>query len=223
MQEKAAARNPDEYYVAMASSRLRNGKHRKNYKGADDVTHLSADTLKLYGTQDANYIRHKLAVDRAKVERLQSTLHGIHGGKSAAGEVDDDDDDDLGLFFDEEPAKERSAAQAAPPKHIIFVDGPVKKAVRERKRKREEEEEGIDGAEEVATERDPAVEARLQRRLEHAYRELEGRKKRMAELRRTQDAVDLRRNLMQKGPRQKMSGGKDGAPPVYKWKQQRKR
>ena len=73
----ADEKNPDEYYRSMISSRVSDGKHQKLKDNS-----LSKEALKLFKTQDANYLTVKLQAENRKIERLQMVLHDTKQEKS---------------------------------------------------------------------------------------------------------------------------------------------
>src|SRR4051794_26453747 len=54
LREKAAGKNPDEFYFAMASARTTNGVHAAQRKQPK----RTVETLRAYKTQDQGYVRH---------------------------------------------------------------------------------------------------------------------------------------------------------------------
>ncbi|KAJ7529110.1 hypothetical protein O6H91_15G034400 [Diphasiastrum complanatum] len=71
LREKAASRNPDEFYFKMISSNITGGIHRPKSE-AKQYTH---EELQLMKTQDIKYVLNKAQAEKKKVERLQATLH----------------------------------------------------------------------------------------------------------------------------------------------------
>ncbi|KAH7279003.1 hypothetical protein KP509_38G069500 [Ceratopteris richardii] len=71
LKEKAANRNPEEFYYKMINTRTVDGVHRPETI-AKQYTH---EELMLMKTQDVGYILRKAQSEQKKVERLQSTLH----------------------------------------------------------------------------------------------------------------------------------------------------
>lgn len=71
MKQKAAMRNPDEFYFGMIHSKTRNGVHiveRRNEK-------LDQDTLALLKTQDQNYVNYHRSINLKKLERMKQDDH----------------------------------------------------------------------------------------------------------------------------------------------------
>jgi U3 small nucleolar RNA-associated protein 11 len=115
LREKAATRNPDEFYYGMVHARTVDGAtHRSTRPRRDSAAassssfstsststssmllggHLDAATKKLFDTQDGNYVRYKAALERAHATALRGALHGLDALVAAADEDEDDDDDD---------------------------------------------------------------------------------------------------------------------------------
>lgn len=66
----ADEKNPDEYYRGMIKSNIVDGRHKNERDNS-----LSAEALKLFKTQDANYLQVKLQAEKQKITKLQSVLH----------------------------------------------------------------------------------------------------------------------------------------------------
>uniref|UniRef100_A0A1D1XP35 Putative U3 small nucleolar RNA-associated protein 11 n=1 Tax=Anthurium amnicola TaxID=1678845 RepID=A0A1D1XP35_9ARAE len=76
LKEKAAFRNPDEFYFKMVNTRTVDGIHRP--EGL--ANKYSQEELMLMKTQDAGYILQKVQSERKKVEKLSSVLHSLDNG-----------------------------------------------------------------------------------------------------------------------------------------------
>ena len=72
LREKAANRNPDEFYFGMLSSRTRGGVHA----AAPARGRLTADMLQVLRTQDKAYVSAVKGAEDRRVERLQAALSG---------------------------------------------------------------------------------------------------------------------------------------------------
>ncbi|XP_047327364.1 probable U3 small nucleolar RNA-associated protein 11 [Impatiens glandulifera] len=80
LREKAASRNPDEFYFKMVNTKTVNGSHRKE----SEANKYTQDQLMLMKTQDLGYIMQKLQSEKKKVEKLTAVLQSIdndHSGK----------------------------------------------------------------------------------------------------------------------------------------------
>lgn len=73
LKEKAATRNPDEFYFKMINSKTIDGVHRPQTT-AQQYNH---EELLLMKTQDIGYVLCKAQSEQKKVERLQAALHSL--------------------------------------------------------------------------------------------------------------------------------------------------
>lgn len=107
MREKAAFRNPDEFYFKMINSKTKEGVHltERNEK-------FSHDFLKLLNTQDLNYVTQQRDVGRKRIERMQQGLVLL----------DDDVHDEFAEEEDEDMMGSSSKTIQKPKNHIVFVD-----------------------------------------------------------------------------------------------------
>eukprot|EP01130_Rhizamoeba_saxonica_P001907 TRINITY_DN1172_c0_g1_i1.p1 TRINITY_DN1172_c0_g1~~TRINITY_DN1172_c0_g1_i1.p1 ORF type:complete len:252 (+),score=60.54 TRINITY_DN1172_c0_g1_i1:2-757(+) len=70
LKQKAAMRNPEEFYFKMVNSQKVNGIHR----GPDESNKYSQKELVDMKTQDINYLQMKSTSEKKKIERLQNNL-----------------------------------------------------------------------------------------------------------------------------------------------------
>lgn len=73
LKEKAAFKNPDEFYFKMIKTRTVDGVHRPE----SQVNKYTAEQLMLMKTQDAGYILQKVQSEKRKIEKLTATLHSL--------------------------------------------------------------------------------------------------------------------------------------------------
>ncbi|KAJ9179021.1 hypothetical protein P3X46_010851 [Hevea brasiliensis] len=73
LKEKAAFRNPDEFYFKMIKTRTVHGVHRPESQ-ANKYTH---EELMLMKTQDIGYVLQKLQSEKKKIEKLTAILHSL--------------------------------------------------------------------------------------------------------------------------------------------------
>ncbi|CAA0812809.1 Probable U3 small nucleolar RNA-associated protein 11 [Striga hermonthica] len=71
LKEKAAFRNPDEFYFKMVKTKMVNGVHRLE----SEANKYTKEELMLMKTQDIGYIFQKLQAEKKKVEKLSGMLH----------------------------------------------------------------------------------------------------------------------------------------------------
>lgn len=73
LQKKALERNPDEFYHKMIHKKLKDGEHWIDKKRPDEETMTEAQR-KLMHTQDMNYIKMKLQMEKKKLEKLSQVV-----------------------------------------------------------------------------------------------------------------------------------------------------
>ena len=117
LREKAATRNPDEFYFGMVNKRTRrDGTVDGGTQASLDASQITSAHMKLMRSQDSSYVRMKAGVERKKIERLSAGLHFLP-------EANESDDDQYGNgdsgYFDERTS---SGILRRKPKHTIFVD-----------------------------------------------------------------------------------------------------
>ncbi|XP_030936834.1 probable U3 small nucleolar RNA-associated protein 11 isoform X2 [Quercus lobata] len=78
LKEKAAFRNPDEFYFKMIKTRTVDGVHKLE-SGANKYT---PEELMLMKTQDMGYILQKLQSEKKKIEKLAAVLHSVDDRQS---------------------------------------------------------------------------------------------------------------------------------------------
>lgn len=73
LKEKAAFRNPDEFYFRMIKTKTVGGVHK--LKG--EANKYTPDELMLMKSQDMGYILQKLQTEKKKIEKLKAVLHSL--------------------------------------------------------------------------------------------------------------------------------------------------
>ncbi|KAF5441995.1 hypothetical protein F2P56_037056 [Juglans regia] len=73
LREKAAFRNPDEFYFRMMKAKTVNGVHKLE----NEANKYNTEELMLMKTQDMGYILQKLQSQKKKVEKLTAVLHSL--------------------------------------------------------------------------------------------------------------------------------------------------
>jgi U3 small nucleolar RNA-associated protein 11 len=224
LREKAANKNPDEFYFKMLSSRTKGGV----FVGASERGRMSADMLAVLQTQDRGYVATAKAAEDARVARLQGALHVLPQAGAALPPLPSRHT----VFVDS--AEEAAAFDAA-----AFLDTDAALLGRTFNRPRRAQLAGGEmlggsGAAAAAAgggsgggggvdkeERRSLKRARRER--DRAYAELDERMERSEKLGRLAQHMDLKRALLQKGKRVKVKEAEGDAPAVYKWKAERKR
>lgn len=73
LKEKAANRNPDEFYFRMIRTKTVNGVHRPE----NEANKYTPEELLLMKTQDIGYVLQKIQSEKKKVEKLKAILHSL--------------------------------------------------------------------------------------------------------------------------------------------------
>ncbi|XP_072975203.1 probable U3 small nucleolar RNA-associated protein 11 isoform X1 [Typha angustifolia] len=73
LKEKAANRNPDEFYFKMVNTRSVGGIHRPQ----SEANKYTPEELMIMKTQDIGYVLQKVQSEKKKIERLTSMLHTL--------------------------------------------------------------------------------------------------------------------------------------------------
>ncbi|XP_073015624.1 probable U3 small nucleolar RNA-associated protein 11 [Primulina eburnea] len=79
LKEKAALRNPDEFYFKMIKTKTVGGVH----KPESQANKYTNEELILMKTQDIGYILQKLQTEKKKIERLNGMLHSLDNQSSS--------------------------------------------------------------------------------------------------------------------------------------------
>ncbi|CDP14209.1 unnamed protein product [Coffea canephora] len=82
LKEKAAFRNPDEFYFKMVKTRTVGGVHRPE----SEANKYTPEELLLMKTQDMGYIMPKIQSEKKKIEKLAAILHSLDN-QSSKGHV----------------------------------------------------------------------------------------------------------------------------------------
>lgn len=209
LREKARLRNPDEFYHGMIRRRTSRGVVHRDASDAEAtlLQHQSKEQRLLTETQDANYMEYKMSVERGKIASLQLSTHFVDDGTK----------------------------ETQTPKHIVFIDDDEEDEEEDSRMKRikkriatarvgktqkdeQNEDEDEDEDEDVLAEL-PNMQSKK------ACKQLDMRKQRYSQLATVFNDMSLQKKLLSKGRRtlEKPADKKTGAPPVFRWMQERKR
>ncbi|KAL1919680.1 uncharacterized protein VTP21DRAFT_1611 [Calcarisporiella thermophila] len=219
LRQKAAMRNPDEFYFKMIGTKTKGGVHV-----VERNKNLSHDVVQLLKTQDHRYIRMQRDISKKKIEKLKTSLHFIEGEDI---QIHDGDEDALA-----EQQGESSSSQR--PKHTIFVDSEAEVAKFDPVKHFETAPEFINRnfnrprlsngkqAAVMSGDSDNTTLKMLQKGREEKRRELESRLAREEKLAELERELIVQRCLAGKGAKKKVGVDKNGNP-VWKWRAQRKK
>jgi U3 small nucleolar RNA-associated protein 11 len=228
LREKAANRNPEEFYHGMIRAKTDGGVHTLAQPGS---TPVPMRTMRVLKAQDAAYLGAKRSSESRQIERLRASLHGLDpaadnadGGAVASGTHT--------LFVEDEAAAARFDA-------ATHFDTAPELADRRFNRLRTESlaTERVRIPKEVSAlaESDPRALSKwlgsVHRQKRAAYAELEQRLGRKAKIDAEAATIEQQRALMGKGAKKKRKvavapppgGGAATTRAVYKWKAERKR
>ena len=241
LREKAAMRNPDEFYFGMNRAEVKDGKHHKTLEARQKELEgtIGADAVRIMKSQDLSYVRMQRQQDAKKIEKLQSSLHFL-------GDTVADGDNDR-----------RSIISKKGRKHTVFVDSKSKAkyfdvathfntlpelAGRTFNRPRVDAVRGIAGGdgydddeeywseeEYKPTEKELAKQAKQAKRMAKkvararsaAYGELEARAKRIEAIEKAEAHLVTEKLVSGKGRKRKLKDVEDGRPSQYKWRRKR--
>ncbi|KAJ1894171.1 hypothetical protein LPJ66_005342 [Kickxella alabastrina] len=199
LRERAAARNPDEFYFNMERSQMKNGQHIEE---RNEV--ITPEMQRLMDTQDITYVRMQRDINRHKIERLQSEMHivdttkNVHLGPRHTVFVDNEEEVrtfDAAKHFDTLP--EFMNRKFNRPTLSVLEETDIARPSNKDLR--------------------AAASAR-----EAKLRELKERLSREDHLKRTESEMAIRKALREKGKKKKVGTDRLGLA-VYKWRAERKK
>jgi U3 small nucleolar RNA-associated protein 11 len=201
LKNKAADRNPDEFYYKMNNTEVKGGIHKDIDNGS-----LDTETVKLLKTQDLGYLVHKAAKDTRKIEKLRNNLHMIGDEKPKSHQIFVDTTDELEEFDLE--------------KHFDTAPELVDRTYNRPRKETLEKGIYVGSTDEGAHITRKRVRKALEEK-EKSYDELNKRIKRSEKLQKTAQCLLLQRNLMGKGSKKKLANAEQGKAAVFKWKRVR--
>ncbi|KAI8149454.1 small-subunit processome [Fennellomyces sp. T-0311] len=230
LRNKALARNPDEFYFKMISTKTKGGVHIQKRNEA-----LPAEMIQLMKSQDKNYIKLQRDISKKKMEKLRDSLHFL--------DEDMGDEDMLNIYGDSDDDAEEAPAKKS--SHIVFVDS------KEQGERAEDSMRSVcataksfDPAKHLGTRPElvnrkfnrPRVETlqksdiiapenaaslkELRKEREAKYKEFTSRAQREAELKRVERELEIQRAMQGKGDKRKVGVDEHGLA-IYKWKARR--
>jgi U3 small nucleolar RNA-associated protein 11 len=200
LRKRALMRNPDEFYTHMVNSRVIDGEHHE--KPAEMADEDTAQQEKLINTQDSKYITMKRTAESKKVAKLQSELHLLDVANQTPNQH---------TFF-VESSKEAKSFDLA--KRLDTHPDLLSRRINRPRL-------GMLKTMSLTESLDPTITKEKTKR----YSELAKRVEREHELAVVEQKLYIKRQLLKKkeGKPIKVSAGSKYAPPVYKWKYERKR
>jgi U3 small nucleolar RNA-associated protein 11 len=227
MRQKAANRNPDEFYFGMNNSKVEDGKHKAN----TDYRDLPPEMIQLMKDQDLSFFRMQKQRDAKKAERLQASLHLL---SSQADEQEDNrkskrrhtvfvgnkesaDNFDVAEHFDTIPELAGRAFN-----RLRKTD--IAKAAKESTSFRDEDGEDYQLSS-LELEKKSKIQRKIAKKLAKArasaYGEMEARLRRADAMQNAEDQLITEKNVAGKGRKRKIKESEDGRPAQFKWRRKR--
>jgi U3 small nucleolar RNA-associated protein 11 len=234
LREKAALRNPDEYYTRMHREQTVNGQHVAKRAGADERANRSFASLQKMKQQDAVYLTMQQQQENKVLEKFKQSMPLLAVKQSATfqSHASDDDEDDY---------KDNNQQNDKKNKHVVFCDSndqaqtiiqnadATSSKSSKRKRSKKSQSMILNKSLQTAT---PGQVQSNERRIEKQQRatlsQLKERQQRKVAIDELASRVQKQRLLMTKGKRMKREfkdafGDVDESKTIFKWKQQRKK
>eukprot|EP00045_Choanoeca_perplexa_P003719 m.33076 g.33076 ORF g.33076 m.33076 type:complete len:254 (-) comp12192_c0_seq13:154-915(-) len=198
---RARDRNQDEFYHGMINAKTKGGIQSLT---TGELQHFTADQLKVFKSQDANYVNFKRTQEKRKIDRLKQNLHLVAAADGSTPQ-------NKHIIFTDSRKK---VANFDPAKHFNTVDELVGRPSNRLTQKQLESQP-------VVAKVSSKQAKRTRRQQEATYKELSARIARERKIAAVAETLDLEKKLMGKGQRRKVS--KKGEKPVYKWRRERKK
>jgi U3 small nucleolar RNA-associated protein 11 len=202
LEEKAAFRNPDEFYFKMINTKRIDGIHRVENK----TPKYSHDEIAEMKTQDINYLNMKCTQETKKIEKIEQNLCCLQLPPTETmtnHTIFVDNDDEVRHF--------------SPAKFFDTVPEFLHRRFNRPRKSKLDKELIVANFNKISLKQ-------LKRNERHrlkSYKELNSRLHRQHEITKVLRRMQLKKHLMGKGTVIKKR--KDGKPPVYKWKKERKK
>jgi len=243
LRSKASQKNPDEFYFGMQSNGMKDGKHTKTIEARNkELEHLiGGDAVRIMKDQDLSYIRMQIQKDQSQVKKLEARLHMLGGDQNQDFDFDLElnsektadtkegkrkhtifvkdskqvQDFDVATHFDTVPELVHREfnrpkistllqnAQSRQGSKELMTNSMTKKQLKKHRKEQKR------SAKIIARERNLA------------YKELEGRKKRIEALGLAESHLMTDKLVQSKGRKRKIKEAEDGKPAVYKWRRKR--
>lgn len=217
MKLRADMRNPDEFYMGMHNSQMKDGKHTN--KTSDNI--ISPEVVKLMKNQDLAHVRYQQQKETKKIERLQSTLHFIDTHNSA--------DRKHTIFVDDQ----RKAELFDVAQHFQTLPQLADRAFNRPRVSTlmpedmaEDDDEGEQNAKKANKQRIQKVVEKhklmkIAKARDASYAELQGRITRQKAIAHAESHLCVEKLVAGKGRKRKVKEAEDGKPAVYKWRRRR--
>lgn len=232
LREKASMKNPDEFYFGMKNSALDEGRHRKlaAAEAREREAEIGHEAVKIMKSQDLNYVRMQAAKDLKKIERMQASMHflGVEEGNTSnkhtvfVHDKEQAEKFDVADYFDTVPEMTGRSFNRVRKDDLIRMSKYAELLDHENERFGDEEKKvdlvGLKKQEEKMHKKTAKI---VSRSRERAYADIEGRRKRIEELKKAEAHLVTEKIVASKGTKRKIKGATDGMPAIYKFKRKR--
>ncbi|KAL6009968.1 U3 small nucleolar RNA-associated protein 11 [Asimina triloba] len=229
LKEKAAFRNPDEFYFKMIKTKTVDGIHQPE-SVANKYSH---EELMLMKTQDIGYVLQKIQSEKKKIERLSSMLHSLDNKLPNKHLYYAEDRFDFANYYYEilnTPSNAYSDAADLLQVHmlkfsiyVITFSLNMHPMLAFREEAKEIQSQLRKGGLTIFED----IPEGIKRKTASSYTQLEARKKRVKQLEKLYRDMTLQKELQKKGgKKRKLREDELEGPatrPVYKWQAERKR
>ncbi|KAJ3319315.1 UTP11-like, U3 small nucleolar ribonucleoprotein [Boothiomyces sp. JEL0866] len=165
LKQKAAFRNPDEFYFGMINSKTNKGQHilERNEK-------FDHETQQLMKTQDLNYVQYQQSINKKKIEKLKEGIHIIDESAKPNHTLYVDTEEEIKNFdvvehFETVPALKNRTVNRIRKKDlesVLIADQDLTDIVKQREKRAIEIEQRIERDEKLDTAR---MEMEMQKKL----------------------------------------------------------
>ncbi|KAK9476790.1 Utp11p [Lipomyces japonicus] len=204
LREKATARNPDEFYHGMLSSKTASRTNKRGIKETERESSISLSNaeVRLLKTQDEGYVVTVINQEKHKIDRIMDRL-AFHVDNDSHWEYSDQEDQAPELNKGQRKRMRRRKRRENPSRvHRVFADS-------------------VQEARTADFKQSPKLNQQISRPQELLIRELNERRSRLSQLEKVLNEIQLQRKLMAPGSKKKIENS-DGTV-TWKWKTQRKR
>ena len=235
LREKASMKNPDEFYFGMKNSALEEGRHKKlaAAEAMEREAEIGHEAVKIMKSQDLNYLRLQATKDMKRIERMQGSMHflGAEEGKFHDGRKrkkhtvfvhnkDQAEKFNIVDYFGTVPEMAGRSFNRVRKEDLIRISEYAKDHENERSED-EERKVGLEGFKRQQERLHRKTAKIVSRSREKAYAEIEGRRKRIQQLKKAEAHLVTEKIVASKGTKRKVKGATDGMPAIYKFKRKR--
>eukprot|EP00980_Cylindrotheca_fusiformis_P013720 scaffold3526_cov115-Cylindrotheca_fusiformis.AAC.10 len=230
LREKAAMKNPDEFYFGMHNAQVQDGSHKSN----TDYRDVPPEMIQLMKDQDLSYFRMQKQRDAKKAERLQASLHLLTPATNDSDDGVQKSKRKQHTVFVENQESARNFDVAAHFDTVPELAGRKfnrlrKQTIQEAAKASTTVHDADNGEDYQLTSRELEKQAKMQKKIARklakarasAYGEMEARIRRAEAMQNAEDILTTEKNVGAKGRKRKIKEAEGGKPAQYKWRRKR--